>query len=154
MWSLTSPRTNRISDLQNFRTSPEKDFCNNIDPKRTSTISNRLPVKSRTVRDFAQKVMAIAVLGCFHVSGGSANEASRFHRALGWCNGDLAAGAQTSPKIPWVGYIAGSGFGRKITALAEQPPRLPPQSPAALPDRASSGGHQPDEIGRGRAARP
>jgi len=66
----------------------------------------------------------------------------------------LAAGAQTSPKIPWVGYIAGSGFGRKITALAEQPPRLPPQSPAALPDRASSGGHQPDEIGRGRAARP
>ena len=38
--------------------------------------------------------MAIAVLGCFHVSGGSANEASRFHRALGWCSGGLAAGRQ------------------------------------------------------------
>jgi len=37
----------------------------------------------------------------------------------------LAAGAQTSPKIPRVGYIAGSGFGRKITALAEPPPRRP-----------------------------
>src|SRR5260370_24835599 len=35
--------------------------------------------------------MTIAVLGCFHASGGSANEASRFHRALEWCNGSLAA---------------------------------------------------------------
>src|SRR6266404_7145029 len=43
------------------------------------------------VRDFVQQVMTIAVLGCFHASGGSANEASRFHRALEWCNGSLAA---------------------------------------------------------------
>src|SRR5258705_11915204 len=62
-----------------------------IDPKRTSTLSNRLPVKSRTVRDFAQKVMAIAVR-LLPRQWGCANEAPRFHRALGWCNGGLAAG--------------------------------------------------------------
>jgi hypothetical protein len=30
MWSLTFPRTNRISGLYNFRSSPEKDFFNTI----------------------------------------------------------------------------------------------------------------------------
>src|SRR5258705_5359831 len=40
--------------------------------------------------------MAIAVLGCFHVSGGQCNEASRFHRALGWCSGGLAAGRRST----------------------------------------------------------
>ncbi|SRR5229473_7614337 len=30
MWSLASPRANRISGLYNFRSSPEKEFCNTI----------------------------------------------------------------------------------------------------------------------------
>jgi hypothetical protein len=34
MWSLTFPRTNRISGLYNFRSSPEKGFFNTICQKR------------------------------------------------------------------------------------------------------------------------
>ena len=30
IWSLTSPRIKRISGSENFRSSPQKDFCNNI----------------------------------------------------------------------------------------------------------------------------
>jgi hypothetical protein len=36
MWSLTSPRTNRISGPKNFRSLVKKDFFNTIDPKQTS----------------------------------------------------------------------------------------------------------------------
>jgi hypothetical protein len=36
MWSLTFPRTNRISGLYNFRSSPEKDFFNTICQERTT----------------------------------------------------------------------------------------------------------------------
>jgi hypothetical protein len=32
MWSLTSPLVKRISGSKNFRSSPQKDFCNNIGP--------------------------------------------------------------------------------------------------------------------------
>jgi hypothetical protein len=35
IWSLTSPRVKRISGSKNFRSSPQKDFCNNIGTKRT-----------------------------------------------------------------------------------------------------------------------
>src|SRR5665811_538239 len=35
MWSLTSPRTKRISGLKKFRSSPEKDFFNTMGTKRT-----------------------------------------------------------------------------------------------------------------------
>jgi|SRR6185436_3365445 hypothetical protein len=35
MWSLTSPRAKRISGCKKFRSSPQKDFCNNIDPEQT-----------------------------------------------------------------------------------------------------------------------
>src|SRR5258706_2747920 len=38
MWSLTSPRANRISGLYNFRSSPEKDFCNTI------RVESRFPI--------------------------------------------------------------------------------------------------------------
>jgi hypothetical protein len=31
--SLTSPRVKRISGSKNFRSTPQKDFCNNIVPK-------------------------------------------------------------------------------------------------------------------------
>jgi hypothetical protein len=34
MWSLTFPRTNRISGLYNFRSSSEKDFSNTICQQR------------------------------------------------------------------------------------------------------------------------
>src|SRR6185312_6792823 len=34
IWSLTSPLVKRISGSKKFRSSPQKDFCNNIDPKR------------------------------------------------------------------------------------------------------------------------
>ena len=30
IWSLTSPRVKRISGSRNFRSPPQKDFCNNI----------------------------------------------------------------------------------------------------------------------------
>jgi hypothetical protein len=30
IWSLTSPRVNRISGSKKFRSSPQKDFCNTI----------------------------------------------------------------------------------------------------------------------------
>jgi hypothetical protein len=36
MWSLTSPRTKRISGLGKFRSSPKKDFFNTIRPIQTS----------------------------------------------------------------------------------------------------------------------
>ena len=35
MWSLVSPRTKRISGPEKFRSPPQKDFFNKIDPKRT-----------------------------------------------------------------------------------------------------------------------
>ena len=36
MRSLTSPHVKRISGSKNFRSSPQKDLCNKIDPKATS----------------------------------------------------------------------------------------------------------------------
>jgi hypothetical protein len=36
MWSRTSSRAKRISGPKKFRSSPEKDFFNTIDPKRTN----------------------------------------------------------------------------------------------------------------------
>jgi hypothetical protein len=35
IWSLTSPRVKRISGSENFRSPPQKDFCNNIGTFRT-----------------------------------------------------------------------------------------------------------------------
>jgi hypothetical protein len=35
IWSLTSPRVKRISGSKNFRSPPQKDFCNNIGTNRT-----------------------------------------------------------------------------------------------------------------------
>src|SRR6476660_2090168 len=43
MRSLTSPHTKRISGPRKFRSSPKKDFCNNICQRATST-------QSRSVR--------------------------------------------------------------------------------------------------------
>jgi hypothetical protein len=36
MWALTSPRAERISGPEKFRSSPQKDFCNNIGTFETS----------------------------------------------------------------------------------------------------------------------
>jgi hypothetical protein len=36
IWSLTSPRVKRISGSKNFRSTPQKDFCNKICHTRTS----------------------------------------------------------------------------------------------------------------------
>jgi hypothetical protein len=44
VWSLTSPRTKRISGLQNFRSSPEKDFFNAIGIKRTWSLRRAMSV--------------------------------------------------------------------------------------------------------------
>jgi hypothetical protein len=35
IWSLTSPRVKRISGSKNFRSTPQKDFCNNIGTEQT-----------------------------------------------------------------------------------------------------------------------
>src|ERR1700722_5598019 len=35
IWSLTSPRVKRISGSRNFRSPPQKDFCNTIGINRT-----------------------------------------------------------------------------------------------------------------------
>jgi len=34
MWSLMSPRAKRISGFKNFRSPPQKDFCNKIGTSR------------------------------------------------------------------------------------------------------------------------
>jgi hypothetical protein len=65
------------------------------------------------VRNFAQKVKAVAVLGCLHCQWGRAMRRREFIALLGGATAasaawPLAAGAQTPPKIPRVGYIAGS----------------------------------------------
>jgi 2-haloalkanoic acid dehalogenase type II len=39
IWSLTSPLVKRTSGSKKFRSSPQKDFCNNIGHKRNSTQS-------------------------------------------------------------------------------------------------------------------
>src|SRR5258705_222280 len=43
IWSLTSPLVKRISGSKKFRSSPQKDFCNNI--KRNADIAKFLSVK-------------------------------------------------------------------------------------------------------------
>src|SRR5258708_1426800 len=64
--------------------------------------------------DFVLKVMTIAVLGCFHASGGIAKMKRRdFIALLGSATASsaawpLAVGAQTPPKIPRVGFIGGA----------------------------------------------
>ena len=45
IWSLTSPLIKRISGSKNFRSSPQKDFCNNIPRPRCAA-------KTRIVRHF------------------------------------------------------------------------------------------------------
>jgi hypothetical protein len=49
-WSLTSPSAKRISGSKNFRSTRQKDFCNNIRPTRTFPWSS-------------------AYVGCLRVSG-------------------------------------------------------------------------------------
>jgi hypothetical protein len=39
MWSLASPRVTHISGSKNFRSPPQKDFCNNICQDQTSVVS-------------------------------------------------------------------------------------------------------------------
>jgi len=65
------------------------------------------------VRDFPQKVKAVAVLGCLHCQWGGAMRRREFIALLGGATAasaawPLAAGAQTPPKIPRVGFIAGA----------------------------------------------
>jgi hypothetical protein len=47
IWSLTSPRVKRISGFGNFRSPPQKDFCNNICHVRTSANAHRRVVSYR-----------------------------------------------------------------------------------------------------------
>jgi hypothetical protein len=42
IWSLTSPGAQRISGSKNFRSPPQKDFCNNIGTERTSQPDRRM----------------------------------------------------------------------------------------------------------------
>ena len=42
--SLTSPRVKRISGSKNFRSTPQKDFCNNIAVKRKTFLGRVFPV--------------------------------------------------------------------------------------------------------------
>src|SRR6202023_1551004 len=42
MWSLTSRGAGRIGGSGNFRSSPQKDFCNNIGTKRTCQPGRRM----------------------------------------------------------------------------------------------------------------
>jgi hypothetical protein len=48
MWSLTSPRANRISGLYNFRSSPEKDFFNTIGKKSRFLAAHQMLPTIRT----------------------------------------------------------------------------------------------------------
>ena len=65
------------------------------------------------MRDFAQKVKAVAVLGCHHRQWGSTMRRREFIALLGGATAasavrPTATGAQTPPKIPRVGFIAGA----------------------------------------------
>jgi hypothetical protein len=42
IWSLTSPLVKRISGSKKFRSSPQKDFCNNICQMLTWTVTERV----------------------------------------------------------------------------------------------------------------
>ena len=44
IWSLTSPRVKRISGSKNFRSPPQKDFCNNI-PSRADVVGRACQVR-------------------------------------------------------------------------------------------------------------
>src|SRR6476661_3089353 len=46
IWSLTSPRVKRNSGSKKFRSSPQKDFCNTIGQKLTSTVCPLLADRS------------------------------------------------------------------------------------------------------------
>jgi hypothetical protein len=49
MWSLTSPRTDRVSGPRNFCSSAKNDFFNTIGAKRTFVASNQERVRNRTM---------------------------------------------------------------------------------------------------------
>ena len=57
IWSLTSPLVKRISGSKKFRSSPQKDFCNNIGTKRTSA-NVRLNVRFRGVKQTSRRKVA------------------------------------------------------------------------------------------------
>src|SRR3981081_2713798 len=48
MWSLTSRGAGRIGGSENFRSSPQKDFCNNIGPKADVFESPEVAISTRT----------------------------------------------------------------------------------------------------------
>jgi hypothetical protein len=76
IWSLTSPRVKRISGSKNFRSTPQKDFCNNICQQRTHapqqnysiTSSARTSNEGGTVRPSALAVLRLItnsnLVGC------------------------------------------------------------------------------------------
>src|SRR6478752_5600636 len=45
IWSLTSPRVQRISGSKKFRSPPQKDFCNNICQFRTHAPQQICPIR-------------------------------------------------------------------------------------------------------------
>jgi hypothetical protein len=47
IWSLTSPHVKRISGSKNFRSTPQKDFCNNL-PSTEVLLLIRLPCRHAT----------------------------------------------------------------------------------------------------------
>src|SRR6476646_8390281 len=65
---LTSPNTKRISGPRKFRSSPKKDFCNNIGTFRTSRFVER-PLRSDCVEKLenrgAPKISQMSCVGDF-----------------------------------------------------------------------------------------
>ena len=57
IWSLTSSRAKRISGSKNFRSTSQKDFCNNIGPFRTFW-DVRFESAKRRVADMSQAALA------------------------------------------------------------------------------------------------
>jgi hypothetical protein len=75
--SLTSPRVKRISGSKNFRSTPQKDFCNNIHPITDITKLERhvRKVPTTEVSDRFDRL----VEGCQPRRFGSANAFSGIH---------------------------------------------------------------------------
>lgn len=109
IWSLASPRLKRISGSKNFRSLPRKDFCNNIDPKRT-------------LRHWTRAENCIPSAGV--VGDWIGHEATRVYRLVGgaavW---PLAAqGQQAATRV--IGVLALESLARTRASLAPAQRRL------------------------------
>src|SRR5215216_4532905 len=88
MVPLTSPRAKRISGSRNFRSPPQKDFCNNIGAKR-SLAGTRRPAKGqkatslRHLGTIGSRIRSSLLCGHLHSGSKLSDEFARSLAAIG-----------------------------------------------------------------------